>query len=77
MGKKNLSQEAASLPSTVGQLVERNVEEVLAQFQKNPNTILVSVQIEDEQEAHLRSGLNKRSRRLIPITVLAKMLTDL
>lgn len=61
----------------VDRLVERNVEDVWAQFLEEPEAILVSVQIEEEQEEHLRSGLTKRSRRLIPITLLAKMLKDL
>ncbi len=65
------------LPPAVRVLVERNVRDVMDQFQKDPRTILVSVQIEEEQTAHLQSGLTKRSRRLIPITLLAKMLTDL
>lgn len=61
----------------VDQLVDRNTEDVWAQFLEDPEAILVSVQIEEEQEEHLRSGLTMRSRRLIPITLLAKMLKDL
>jgi len=61
----------------VEQIVDRNVDDVWAQFTKDPASILVSVQIEEEQEEHLRSGLTKRSRRLIPVTLLAKMLKEL
>jgi len=61
----------------VEQLVSRNTADVYAQFQKDPDSILVSVQIADEQEDHLHSGLMLRSRRLIPITLLAKMLKEL
>lgn len=61
----------------VAKIVERNANEVWAQFLEDPEAILVSVQIEEEQEEHLCSGLTKRSRRLIPITLLAKMLKEL
>jgi hypothetical protein len=61
----------------VEKLVSRNVDDVWTQFQRDPGSILVSVQLEDEQEEHLRSGLSARSRRLIPITLLAKMLKTL
>ncbi len=61
----------------VDSLVVRNTEDVWKQFLEDPEVILVSVQIEEEQEAHLRSGLTQRSRRLIPITLLAKMLKEL
>ena len=61
----------------VEKIVSRNVADVWAQFEKDPSSILVSVQLEAEQEEHLRSGLTKRSRRLVPITLLAKMLSEL
>jgi len=61
----------------VEKLVRRNVHDIRAQFAKDPSSILVSVQIEDEQEEHLQSGLSRRPRRLVPITLLAEMLKEL
>jgi len=58
-------------------LVARNEVDVYEAFKENPNSILVLVQMEEEQKDHLNSGLNKRSRRLIPITLLAKMLKEI
>jgi len=57
-------------------LVTRNEKDVYEAFKKSPNAVLVSVQIRDEQIEHLGSGLNKRSRRLIPFTLLARMLKE-
>jgi len=57
-------------------LVSRNTKDVYEAFQKDPDKILVSVQLVDEQIEHLGSGLNKRPRRLIPLTLLARMLKE-
>lgn len=58
-------------------LVGRNVLDVRRQFDEDPSKVLVSVQLEVEQREHLGSGLGKRHRRLIPLTLLAEMLSDL
>ena len=58
------------------QLVTRNEKDVYTSFKEDPNKILVSVQINDEQKEHLTSGLNRRSRRLIPLPLLAKMIKE-
>ena len=57
-------------------LVARNTYDVYEAFKENPNNILVSVQLVEEQKEHLDSGLSKRSRRLIPLPLLAKMLKE-
>lgn len=64
-------------PKGYSGLVRRNVTEVRRQFDEDPSKVLVSVQLETEQIDHLGSGLNKRHRRLIPLTLLAEMVLDL
>ena len=63
-------------PTIFDILVTRNIEDVYTAFKRNPDDILVSVQIEEEQKEHLNSGLVRRSRRLIPISLLARMLKE-
>lgn len=55
-------------------LVRRNIDHVTRVFEEDPSKILVSVQIEADQVEHLQSGLQGRSRRLIPLPVLARLL---
>jgi len=55
-------------------LVRRNIDDVTQVFEEDPSKILVSIQIEDDQVEHLRTGLQGRSRRLIPLPVLARLL---
>ncbi len=77
MPKQDPDRSIAAHERRVERIVNRNADDVWAQFTEDPESILVSVQIEEEQEEHLRSGLTKRNRRLIPITLLARMLKDL
>lgn len=58
-------------------IVGRNIQDIELQFQEDPSKILVSVQLEDEQIAHLNSGLTKRHRRLVPLTTLAEFIKQL
>jgi glycerol-3-phosphate cytidylyltransferase-like family protein len=58
-------------------LIARNVKVVKEVFEENPENVLVSVQLEEDQIDHLARGLTGRSRRLIPITVFAELLRKL
>lgn len=58
-------------------LVHRNIDHITQIFEEDPSKILVSVQIEEDQIEHLKSGLHGRSRRLIPLPVLARLLKKL
>lgn len=58
-------------------LVRRNIDHITQIFEEDPSKILVSVQIEEDQVEHLKSGLQGRSRRLIPLPVLARLLKKL
>lgn len=59
------------------QLIDRNVKAIREQIQDDPTKVLVSVQLENDQIDHLVNGLTKRSRRLIPLTVLVRLIADL
>jgi hypothetical protein len=61
----------------LNQIIGRNIEDVQAVFDDDPSKILVSVQLEEDQIEHLGSGLRKRNRRLIPLTVLARFIHQL
>jgi hypothetical protein len=54
-------------------LVDRNIRTIRDVFEEDPNKILVSVQIEEDQIDHLENGLTGRSRRLIPLLLLAEL----
>jgi len=54
-------------------LVDRNIRTIRDVFEEDPNKILVSVQIEEDQIDHLEKGLTGRSRRLIPLPLLAEL----
>lgn len=58
-------------------IVTRNEEALRAQFEEDPSKILVAVQLEDDQIEHLNSGLMKRSRRLVPLPLLAELIARL
>lgn len=62
---------------TFDKLIDRNVKTVSDVFSDDPAKVLVSVQIEEDQIEHLAKGLSGRSRRLIPLPVLAKLLQKL
>lgn len=56
----------------------RNIGLVQEQFSKDPNKILVSVQLEDDQIKHVASGFTQHvRRRFIPLTVLAELIKEL
>lgn len=61
----------------LGALVDRNTEVITKLFDEDPSKILVAVQTEEDQIAYLQSGLTKRSRRLIPLTVFARLVSEL
>lgn len=58
-------------------LVARNVETVTQVFEEDPNRVLVSIQIEEDQIDHLSKGLSGRSRRLVPLPFFAKLIQKL
>ena len=59
-------------------IVERNVSELMKQFNRNPDAILVSIQFAEDQEAHLASGLQAHvRRRMVPLPVLAALIEQL
>lgn len=66
-----------SREDTMHALVERNISTVKEVFEKDPGKILVSVQIEEDQIEHLAKGLTGRSRRLIPLPLLAELIQKL
>jgi hypothetical protein len=55
-------------------IVGRNETVIRDQFEADPSKILVAVQLEDDQIEHLNSGLMKRSRRLVPLPLLAELI---
>jgi len=63
--------------TTFKSLIDRNTAAVQEAFNENPEQILVSVQLEEDQIDHLSKGLMGRSRRLIPLTLLAKFIKEL
>jgi hypothetical protein len=58
-------------------IVTRNEEVIRTQFEDDPSKILVAVQLEEDQIEHLNSGLMKRSRRLVPLPLLAELIARL
>jgi hypothetical protein len=84
MTKKKVKKLAPVAPEYIVQrddafraLVERNVKTINDVFTEDPNKILVSVQIEEDQIDHLAQGLTGRSRRLIPLPLFAELIRKL